>query len=181
MKDQATNRIIMIRPAKFYFNSETAADNYYQNFDSESTESVNKKALLEFDSLVKKISEKGIEVNIIQDTLNPSTPDSIFSNNWFSFHEEGKLFFYPMFAKNRREELNKFRTKVYEIVRRKCLSIVDYSLEVEDNIFLEGTGSIVLDRENKKAYCSLSQRSNKDLFLIFCKELGYRPIVFSSK
>lgn len=180
MKKQVTDKIVMIRPAKFYFNSETAVDNHYQNSDDNSIESIHKKALLEFDTLAKKLADRGVDVNVLQDTLEPSTPDSIFPNNWFSSHEEGKLFFYPMFAKNRRQELEKFRGDVYKIAKKDNLDIVDYSLEINDNVFLEGTGSIVLDRKNKKAYCSLSARSNKDLFLMFCKEIGYKPITFSS-
>lgn len=180
MKKQATNRIVMVRPAKFYFNSETAVNNHYQNSDNQSIDLIHQKAILEFDSLAKKIKDRGVEVNIIQDTLIPSTPDSVFPNNWFSSHEEGKLFFYPMFAENRRKELEKFRVELYKIIGKPNIDIIDYSLKINDNVFLEGTGSIVLDRKNKKAYCSLSERSNKELFLIFCKELGYKPITFKS-
>ncbi|WP_300393318.1 citrulline utilization hydrolase CtlX [Fusobacterium sp.] len=180
MSNQVTNNIVMIRPARFYFNCETAVNNHYQNSDDENIETINERAVKEFDLLAKKISEKGVKVNIIQDTYEPSTPDSVFPNNWFSSHDEGILFFYPMFANNRREELKKFREKLYDIIKRESLKIVDYSLKVNDNIFLEGTGSIVLDRKNKKAYCSLSQRSDEKLFKIFCKEIGYKPVIFSS-
>lgn len=180
MNNQTTNRIVMVRPAKFYFNAETAVNNHYQNSDNQNKDKVNQKALEEFDALAAKIAEKGVQVNIIQDTYDPSTPDSIFPNNWFSSHEEGILFFYPMFAENRREEVKKFRGKLYDIVGRENLKIVDYSLKAEENIFLEGTGSIVLDRKNKKAYCSLSQRSNEELLKKFCAETGYKPVVFSS-
>ena len=180
MNNQTTNRIVMVRPAKFYFNAETAVNNHYQNSDNQDKEKVNQKALEEFDALAAKIAEKGVQVNIIQDTLEPSTPDSIFPNNWFSSHEEGILFFYPMFAENRRKELEKFRNKVYDIVERKSLKIIDYSLKSKENIFLEGTGSIVLDRKNKKAYCCLSPRSNEKLFRKFCEELNYKPVVFSA-
>ena len=131
-------------------------NNHYQNSDNQDKDKVNQKALEEFDVLAAKIAEKGVQVNIIQDTYDPSTPDSIFPNNWFSSHEEGILFFYPMFAENRREEVKKFRGKLYDIVRRENLKIVNYSLKAEENIFLEGTGSIVSNRKNKKAYCSLS-------------------------
>ena len=178
MNNQITNKIVMVRPALFFFNKETAVNNHYQHFDDEKVENINEKALKEFDTLAEKISEKGVEVNIIQDTLDISTPDSIFPNNWFSSHQEGLLFFYPMFAENRRQELEKFRNKMYDIVGRKSLKIVDYSLQTKDNIFLEGTGSIVLDRKNKKAYCSLSQRSNEKLFKKFCEEIKYKPVVF---
>lgn len=181
MNNQVTSKIVMVRPAKFYFNSETAVNNHYQHDSNEKEEIIQKKALAEFDALAQKIAEKGVEVNIIQDTLEPSTPDSIFPNNWFSSHEEGLLFFYPMFAENRREELKKFRDKMYDLVGRKSLSIIDYSLKADDNVFLEGTGSIVLDRKNMKAYCSLSQRSDKNLFMIFCEEGGYKPVIFSSE
>lgn len=180
MNNQVTDKIVMVRPIKFYFNHETAVDNHYQNFNNEDTTEIQKRALKEFDILVEKLLSKGVQVNVIQDTVEPSTPDSIFPNNWFSSHEEGFLFFYPMFAENRRKELEKFRENIYTIVAKKSLNIVDYSLKAKDNIFLEGTGSIVLDRKNKKAYCSLSQRSNKNLFEIFCKEINYKPIIFSS-
>lgn len=180
MNNQVTDKIVMVRPIKFYFNHETAVDNHYQNFNNEDTTEIQKRALKEFDILVEKLLSKGVQVNVIQDTIEPSTPDSIFPNNWFSSHEEGFLFFYPMFAENRRKELEKFRENIYTIVAKKSLNIVDYSLKAKDNIFLEGTGSIVLDRKNKKAYCSLSQRSNKNLFEIFCKEINYKPIIFSS-
>ncbi len=180
MSNQVTNNIVMVRPARFYFNYETAVNNHYQNFDDENIELINERAVNEFDLFAKKISEKGVKVNIIQDTYEPSTPDSIFPNNWFSSHAEGVLFFYPMFANNRREELKKFREKLYDIINKESLNIIDYSLKVNDNTFLEGTGSIVLDRKNKKAYCSLSQRSDEKLFKIFCKEIGYKPIIFSS-
>lgn len=169
MNNQVTNRIVMVRPALFYFNKETAVNNHYQNFDNEAAETVNKKALAEFDALAEKISERGVEVNIIQDTSEPSTPDSVFPNNWFSSHEEGILFFYPMFAGNRRKELEKFRNKVYDLTGRKSFKIIDYSLKAKENIFLEGTGSIVLDRKNKKAYCCLSPRSDEKLLENFVK------------
>lgn len=180
MNNQVTNKIVMVRPAKFYFNAETAVNNFYQNNDNEEKEIIHEKALAEFDDFTEKLKEKGVEVNIIQDTLDPPTPDSIFPNNWFSSHEEGMLFFYPMFAENRREELRIFRDKITEITRKDNLKIIDYSSEAEKDIFLEGTGSIVLDRKNKKAYCSLSDRSNKSLFMKFCKEGGYKPVAFSS-
>ena len=180
MNNQVTDKIVMVRPIKFCFNHETAVNNHYQNFNNEDTTKIQKRALKEFDILVEKLLSKGVQINVIQDTVEPSTPDSIFPNNWFSSHEEGFLFFYPMFAENRRKELEKFRENIYTIVAKKSLNIIDYSLKVKDNIFLEGTGSIVLDRKNKKAYCSLSQRSNKNLFEIFCKEINYKPITFSS-
>ncbi len=180
MNRQTTNKIVMIRPADFHFNAETAVNNYYQHESSENKKEIQKKALAEFDRFTEKLRAAGIDVNIIEDSFEPSTPDSIFPNNWFSTHEEGKIFIYPMYAENRREEIKKFREKLYKIGNYSNLQVTDYSTKAEQGIFLEGTGSIVLDRENKKAYCSLSPRSDKNLFLKFCNDTGYKPVIFSS-
>lgn len=180
MYSQTTSKIVMVKPVSFYSNEETAVNNFYQHKNIESREEIQKKAEKEFKNLAEKLLLAGIDVNIIEDNLNPATPDSIFPNNWFSSHEEGKVFLYPMYAENRRAELKKFKNKLLEIIGDKNLRIIDYSREAEKGIFLEGTGSIVLDRKNMKAYCSLSPRADRNLFLEFCREGGYKPVVFSS-
>lgn len=178
----STNEVIMIRPASFQFNAQTAVNNLYQNNDNRPPESVQEDALKEFDALVSKLETKGIKVNVFQDTPDPSTPDSIFPNNWFSTHENGNNVIYPMYAENRQSEVDKFIDNVIELgkMKSKKASLVDYRSYIEKKQFLEGTGSIVLDRENKIAYCVLSPRSDKELFLKFCEDNEFEPVAFNA-
>ncbi|MFA6709186.1 MAG: arginine deiminase-related protein [Fusobacterium sp.] len=180
MTRQLTNRVFMVRPIGFNYNKETAKDNIYQNTGELNEEEIQEKALEEFDLFVDKLKKYGIQVNIIQDTLLEKTPDSIFPNNWFSSHENA-LVLHPMYTKNRREEVKKFKEYLFNIIGKDKVKVIDYSYKVKKNIFLEGTGSVVLDRKSKKAYCCISKRSNKKLFLKFCKNLGYKPIPFGAK
>src|SRR5690606_30261533 len=101
---QYTNTILMIEPVDFRFNEETAVNNYFQNKSDETSETIQEKALSEFNTMVSKLREHGVNVITIKDTINPHTPDSIFPNNWISFHENATIALYPMFAKNRRKE-----------------------------------------------------------------------------
>ena len=176
---QSTNSILMIRPNNFGFNEETAKDNHYQNkkfFESNSNENAQK----EFDNMVKNLKQNGISVHVFQDDDINYTPDSIFPNNWISFHENGDIGLYPMYAKNRRLER---RPEVLEFLEEEGFgieNIVDYSGAESENKFLEGTGSIILDRENRIAYCSISNRSNEDLFIDFCEDFEFTPVLFNS-
>ena len=176
---QLTNTILMIRPVSFRMNEQTAVNNYYQHsLKGISAEEIQLRALTEFDNFVSKLRSAGVEVVVIEDTLVPSTPDSIFPNNWSSFHRNGKVGLYPMFAENRRLErrediLDKLEEKGFIINE-----VIDYSSAEKENIFLEGTGSIVLDREAGVAYCALSPRADEDLFIEFCEDFEYTPVVF---
>lgn len=176
---QSTNSILMIRPNNFGFNEETANDNHYQNkefFESNSNENAQK----EFDNMVKNLKQNGISVHVFQDDDINYTPDSIFPNNWISFHENGDIGLYPMYAKNRRLER---RPEVLEFLEEEGFgieNIVDYSGAESENKFLEGTGSMILDRENRIAYCSISNRSNEDLFIDFCEDFEFTPVLFNS-
>jgi hypothetical protein len=169
----------MIRPNNFGFNEETANDNHYQNkefFESNS----NKNAQKEFDNMVNNLKQNGISVHVFQDDDTNYTPDSIFPNNWISFHENGDIGLYPMYAKNRRLER---RPEVLEFLEEQGFgieNIVDYSGAESENKFLEGTGSMILDRENRIAYCSISNRSNEDLFIDFCEDFEFTPVLFNS-
>jgi hypothetical protein len=169
----------MIRPNNFGFNEETANDNHYQNkefFESNS----NKNAQKEFDNMVNNLKQNGISVHVFQDDDINYTPDSIFPNNWISFHENGDIGLYPMYAKNRRLER---RPEVLEFLEEQGFgieNIVDYSGAESENKFLEGTGSMILDRENRIAYCSISNRSNEDLFIDFCEDFEFTPVLFNS-
>jgi hypothetical protein len=179
--NQTTNSIVMIRPVAFRMNEQTALNNYYQKvLDGLLPATVNAKAQAEFDAYVEKLRAAGINVIVIDDTLEPDTPDSIFPNNWISFHENGDIALYPMFAENRRLER---REDVFDILEEKGFQIndiMDYTSAEEDGIFLEGTGSIILDRENEIAYCALSPRADEELFIEFCEDFEYNPVIFEA-
>lgn len=171
----------MIRPVAFRMNEQTAVNNYYQKvIDGLLPATVNAKAQQEFDAFVAKLKAVGVDVIVVEDTLNPDTPDSIFPNNWISFHENGDIALFPMFAENRRLER---REEILDILEEKGFvidNIMDYTSAEEDNFFLEGTGSILLDRENGKAYCALSPRADEELFIEFCEDFDLNPIIFEA-
>jgi hypothetical protein len=178
---QTTNSILMIRPVAFRMNEQTAVNNYYQKvLDGLDPDTVNDRAREEFDAFVKKLREAGVEVIVIEDTKAPDTPDSIFPNNWISFHENKDVVLYPMFAVNRRGERREDILDVLEERGFAIDNIVDYTEAEEDGYFLEGTGSIVLDRANGKAYCALSPRADEELFIEFCEDMEYTPIIFEA-
>ncbi|WP_026710279.1 citrulline utilization hydrolase CtlX [Flavobacterium filum] len=179
--NQTTNSILMIRPVAFRMNEQTAVNNYYQKVLENTTPStVNAKAQNEFDAFVEKLRKVGVNVIVVEDTLDPDTPDSIFPNNWISFHENGDVTLYPMFAENRRAER---REDILDILEDKGFvinEIMDYTSAEEDGFFLEGTGSIVLDRDNGKAYCALSPRADEELFIEFCEDFDLAPVIFEA-
>lgn len=178
---QITDNILMIRPVAFRMNEQTAVNNYYQKvMDSLLPETVNAKAQQEFDAFVEKLKSVGVNVVVVDDTTDTDTPDSIFPNNWVSFHENGDVALYPMFAENRRNER---REDILDMLEDKGFiidNIVDYTSAEDDDIFLEGTGSIVLDRANHKAYCALSPRADEELLIEYCEDFEYTPIIFEA-
>ncbi|MGB2128711.1 MAG: citrulline utilization hydrolase CtlX [Flavicella sp.] len=178
---QTTNTILMVRPATFRKNEETAVNNYYQ-LDAEelTSEQIQKNALFEFDSFVSILRDKGITVIVANASTEIDTPDAIFPNNWVSFHANGNIGLYPMFAPNRRLERKESILQCVESSGFTIDNIIDYSSAEEEGIFLEGTGSIVLDRENRKAYCAISPRSDEELFVEFCEDFEYTPVVFTA-
>ena len=179
---QTTNTILMIRPASFRMNEQTAVNNFYQQkMSGMLPASINAKAQEEFDAFVLQLKAVGVEVVVIEDTKQPDTPDALFPNNWISFHENGDVAIYPMFAENRRLER---REDVLEILEEKGFlieNVVDYSEAEEEEIYLEGTGSMVLDRQHRKAYCALSPRADEELFIEFCEDFEYTPVLFTAK
>ncbi|KID48433.1 amidinotransferase [Fusobacterium necrophorum subsp. funduliforme B35] len=177
MKSYITGKVLMIRPVHFAYNEETAVNNYYQKKDLKSPKEIQEEALKEFDTMVEVLRKNKVEVKVLEDRLQPYTPDSIFPNNWFSSHENGTVVLYPMFAENRRLER---REEIYELLDENQVNILDYSKLEEEGIYLEGTGSLVLDRKNRKVYCSLSQRADERLLDIFCQDLAYEKIAFHS-
>jgi len=178
---QTTNSILMIRPINFRMNEQTAVNNYYQKvLDNILPSSVNAKAQKEFDAYVEKLKSFGVHVIVISDEENTDTPDSIFPNNWISFHENGTVGLYPMFAKNRRLERREDILDKLEEEGFIIKTTIDYSDAEKHDVFLEGTGSLLLDRINRKAYCALSPRADEDLLLEFCEDFEYTPVIFSA-
>ena len=179
---QITNNIMMIKPVSFRYNEQTAVNNYYQKvLDNLTSNQIQEKALAEFNEFVTKLKNAGVNVIVIEDTKEPDTPDSIFPNNWMSFHSDGTVGLFPMCAKNRRDER---REDILDIL------VDDYGFEIkeikdftefeEHDKYLEGTGSLVLDRENKICYSAISIRTDEVAVMQFCEEYGYRPICFTA-
>jgi len=179
MMEHLTSNILMISPDKFRNNEHTLSDNVFQSrkFNEDQVKSI---ALKEFDKLRDVILKSGINVFSFDDDSKFDTPDAVFPNNWISFHHHHKAILYPMFAPNRRfERESKILNKLFKSGIEIEL-INDYSIYENENKFLEGTGSIVLDRKSKTAYCSISKRSNLDLFKKFCLDMDYVPVTFNS-
>ena len=178
--EQTTNTILMIRPVNFRMNEQTAVNNYFQEDLNLKNTEINSKAQIEFDNFVQKLREAGVDVVVIQDDKLLDTPDSIFPNNWVSFHSNGDVVVYPMFAENRRKER---REEVFIKLEEEgfCIkNIIDYTSAEHEGVFLEGTGSLILDRVNKKAYCALSPRADEDLLIEFCEDFEYMPVIFTA-
>jgi hypothetical protein len=162
-------------------NEQTAVNNYYQKvLNGLLPDTVNAKAQQEFDAFVEKLRAVGVDVTVVDDIIETDTPDSIFPNNWVSFHEHGDVVLYPMFAENRRLER---RDDILDILEKKGFeisNIIYYNAAEEEGIFLEGTGSLLLDRANAKAYCALSPRADEELVIKFCQNFDYAPVIFKA-
>lgn len=176
---QITNAILMIRPVAFRMNEETAVNNFYQKeLSGLSPLEIQERALKEFDAFVLKLREAGVKVIVVEDNKDHDTPDSIFPNNWSSFHQDGTVGLYPMFAENRRKERREDILDRLEEEGFVISNIMDYTSAEEEGVFLEGTGSLLLDRVNKIAYCALSPRADENLFIEFCEDFEYTPVIF---
>jgi len=178
---QITNTILRIRPVAFRMNEQTAANNHYQKVLADLLPAaVNAHAQQEFDIFVEKLRTAGINVIVIDDIAARNTPDSIFPNNWISFHENGDVALYPMFAENRRNERREDVLDLLEENGFEINDIVDYTDAEQEGYFLEGTGSMVLDRGNEKAYCALSPRVEEELLIEFCEDFEMTPVIFEA-
>jgi len=177
---QITNTILMIRPVAFRMNEQTAVNNYFQETMSLDNVEINKKAQEEFDAFVDKLKAVGVNVIVEDDKLEYDTPDSIFPNNWVSFHENGSVALYPMFAENRRRERREETLVRLEQEGFIIKDLIDYTSAEEEELYLEGTGSLLLDRVNQKAYCALSDRAHEDLIIEFCEDFDYSPVIFNA-
>jgi len=175
---QTTSHILMIRPVNFAFNHETAVNNAFQ-VQPASLDEIHSKALREFDDFVKLLRDNEVDVTVVNDTPSPHTPDSIFPNNWVSFHHDGTVMLYPMYAENRRAER---KGHVLETIEKKFTvnKKVDLSVFENDKLFLEGTGSMVLDRQYKMAYACISPRTSEKVLLEFCGRMSYKPVFFDA-
>jgi hypothetical protein len=175
---QTTSHLLMIRPVRFGYNAQTAVNNAFQVADANQQE-VEKKAIAEFDGFVEKLRNAHVDVTVVEDTPEPHTPDSLFPNNWISFHSNGTIVLYPMFAENRRLER---KPTVLAAIKNKFLIQQTEDMSVYENkqLYLEGTGSMVLDRDNRLAYACLSPRTNRQVLEDFCTRMNYTPVVFNS-
>lgn len=179
MQSQATSRILMIRPVNFGFNTETAESNAFQDskLAAQTKNIAQEDARREFDEMARQLQAVGVDVMVYEDTLDPYTPDSIFPNNWVSFHASGTVVLYPMQAENRRLERRRDiiddLAKTYHVAR-----VIDLTHFEQEGKFLEGTGSLVLDRMHRVAFASLSPRTHPDVLTEFSRQTGYRTVSF---
>lgn len=177
---QITNTILMIRPVQFRMNEQTAVNNYFMEDIDLQNNAINLKAQQEFDTFVDVLRNIGIEVIVIEDTPVPDTPDSIFPNNWISFHSDGTVVIYPMFAENRRGERRDDILEILEAKGFRIENVMDYTSAEKEGLFLEGTGSILMDRVNQKVYCALSDRAHEELVIEFCEDFECTPVIFTA-
>jgi hypothetical protein len=177
---QITNTILMVRPVRFRMNEQTAVNNFFQEDLDLRNSVINRQAQEEFDTFVEKLRKAGVEVIVVEDRVETDTPDSIFPNNWVSFHENGTVVIYPMYAENRRKER---RMDIFDLLEEKGFvieQIIDYTSAEKDGLFLEATGSILMDRVHQKAYCALSARADEGLFIEFCEDFNVAPVIFTA-
>lgn len=175
---QVPHAILMVRPAAFGFNPETASSNAFQKLP-ELSDVVPTRAKEEFDTVVQILTDRGINVIVVEDTLEPVTTDAVFPNNWITTHEDGKVVLYPMMAASRRNERRK---DIVAMLRDKyhVQDVIDFTPGEKENKFLEGTGSLIFDHVNKIAYACRSPRTDETLLNAFCKSLGYTSVLFSA-
>lgn len=175
--NQAPGAVLMIRPAFFGFNHETSLTNAFQQPPDEQEHNIHNRAVEEFDRMVDLLKSHDVQVHVFEDTPQPRKPDAIFPNNWISFHADGTVVLYPMEAATRRAERRMDVVdalgKIYAIQKLK-----DFTGYEKQNIFLEGTGSLVFDYVNRIAYASLSPRTHEVLVHEVCRELHFKPVVF---
>jgi hypothetical protein len=177
---QTTNHLFMVRPAHFAFNEQTAESNaFQQRADTLKPAEISAKAVAEFDAMVALLRSQGVTVTVGQDSNKPAKPDAVFPNNWFSTHDDGQLIFYPMFAPIRRLERDEMLIGQIEKIfdAQQVLHLETYE---EKDMYLEGTGSLVLDRVHRLAYACLSPRTDEALLDVFCRITGYQKVVFDA-
>ena len=181
MAGQLASTVLMIRPVRFESNPMTEESNRFQGKTEASAEEQQAAALGEFDSLVDALRDKGINVIVVDDTVEPHTPDSVFPNNWVSFHDDGRVVLYPMEAENRRtERRTDIIAQLNDELGYTVSEVVDLSPHELQGHFLEGTGSMVLDRVNHIAYACLSSRTQLDPLGDFAQRMEYEVVAFDA-
>jgi len=176
---QAPSSVLMVRPSSFGFNPQTAVTNAFQYDQTESPSEVSRKALVEFDRMVDTLKSHDVEVMVVDDPAEPQKPDAVFPNNWISFHDDGSVILYPMMTENRRLER---AIPVIDVLKSKfkVKQIVDFSDYEMKNQFLEGTGSVVFDYQNRIAYACRSARTHEVVLQVLCEKTGFKPVVFDA-
>ena len=176
---QSTDSVLMIRPARFYPNPETAADNAFQRDANCDLDALTLVARKEFDAAVQMLRAAGVNAHVFEDTAEPEKPDAVFPNNWISTHHDGRIALFPMYSALRRRER---RQDIVEELRKhyRVTDVIDYSALEDEGCYLEGTGSLVLDHLKKIAYVSLSNRSNPEVIQRFADDFSYEPLTFTS-
>lgn len=177
---QYSSHLLMVRPSSFRKNEETAVNNYFQAEAGLDSKVVLQQAQSNFDAMVQQLRQARINVTVFNEPEGSDTPDALFPNNWISMHHDRRVALYPMFAENRRRER---REEVLDLLEEQGFEIeevIDYSSAEEEGLYLEGTGSMILDHENRMAYCALSERADEDLFIEFCEDFEYTPFTFSA-
>ena len=178
--NQITKNILMIKPSSFGYNEDTSKDNFFQSkVDNMSDNEIQFAAIDEFENMCSILRENGINIIVCENDRSKNLSDDVFPNNWISFHED-KYVIHSMYAKSRRKEKNKSFIETLNSNGFNYSLLNDYTKYEESDVFLEGTGSVVLDRKNKVAYCAISKRSDLNLFEKFCSDIGYSPITFTS-
>src|SRR5438270_11173700 len=176
---QSTNSVLMIRPARFYPNPETATDNAFQRNANRDVDALTLVAKNEFDAAMQTLRAAGVIVHVFEDAAEPEKPDAVFPNNWISTHHDGRIALFPMYSALRRRE--RLQDIVEELRKHyRVTEVIDYSAFEDEGCYLEGTGSLVLDYLNKIAYVSLSNRSNPKLIQRFADDFSYEPVTFTS-
>ena len=179
MPDQITSHVVMIRPAAFGYNAETAANNAFQQAPDVAATDLANRARAEFDGLVDTLRREGIDVMVVEDTLDPAKPDAVFPNNWISLHQNGAVVTYPMFSRlrrlERRQDIIDRLAEEYTVGQR-----VHFESWEENEVYLEGTGSMILDRKHRIVYACTSVRTDADLLHTWCAEMGYKPVLFEA-
>ncbi|WP_186754281.1 citrulline utilization hydrolase CtlX [Echinicola salinicaeni] len=178
MNSQIASTVLMVRPAAFGYNPETAVDNLYQAQDERPNSLIQQEALVEFDGMVAMLRANGIEVIVLEDTVSPIKPDAVFPNNWFSTHEDGSILLYPMMSLLRRAERRKDLVRKLADYDFKTEEVVDLTFFEDDGQYLESTGSMVLDRENKIVYACASERTHSVPLHYFQQLKGYQVLLF---
>ncbi|MGB9473450.1 MAG: arginine deiminase-related protein [Candidatus Udaeobacter sp.] len=176
---QSTDSVLMIRPRRFYPNPETAADNAFQRDANRNLDALMVAARNEFDASVQTLRAAGVNVHVFEDTPEPEKPDAVFPNNWISTHHDGRIALFPMYSNLRRRER---RQDIVTGLRNyyRVTEVIDYSMFEDEDCYLEGTGSLVLDHLNKLAYVSLSRRSDPKVIHRFANDFSYEPVTFTS-